>query len=108
VEFAADVGEVGRKLLPRAPLAEDRLRIPKKCCIPKNCCSTFFSAEEMQQAFCWGVKAFPCSPPAFLVQRGRTPDGFIEVRVKISACVLAWVSDTRAKSAAPGMSRVFS
>jgi hypothetical protein len=30
VEFAADVGEVGRKLLPRAPLAEDLLRIPKK------------------------------------------------------------------------------
>jgi hypothetical protein len=31
VKFAADVGEVGRKLLPRAPLAEDRLRIPKNC-----------------------------------------------------------------------------
>jgi hypothetical protein len=29
VEFAADVGEVGRKLLPRAPLAEDRLRPPR-------------------------------------------------------------------------------
>jgi hypothetical protein len=33
VKFAADVGEVGRKLLPRAPLAEDRLRIPKNCCL---------------------------------------------------------------------------
>jgi hypothetical protein len=30
VKFASDVGEVGRKLLPRAPLAEDRLRIPKE------------------------------------------------------------------------------
>jgi hypothetical protein len=33
VKFAADVGEVGRKLLPRAPLAEDLLRVAKKCCI---------------------------------------------------------------------------
>jgi hypothetical protein len=36
VKFA-DVGEVGRKLLPRAPLAEDRLRIPKNCCIIMDC-----------------------------------------------------------------------
>jgi hypothetical protein len=37
VEFAANVGEVGRKLLQRAPLAEDRLRVPKKCCIIMDC-----------------------------------------------------------------------
>jgi hypothetical protein len=29
VKFATGVGEVGPKLLPHAPLAEDRLRIPK-------------------------------------------------------------------------------
>jgi hypothetical protein len=41
MKFAADVGEVGRKLLPCAPLAEDRLLIPKNCrtimdCADKN------------------------------------------------------------------------
>jgi hypothetical protein len=37
VKFAADVGEVGRKLLPRAPLAEDGVRIPKNCRIIMDC-----------------------------------------------------------------------
>jgi hypothetical protein len=37
VNFAADVDEVGRKLLPRTPLAEDRLRIPKNRCIIMDC-----------------------------------------------------------------------
>jgi hypothetical protein len=37
VKFAADVGEVGRMLLPRAPLAEDRLRIPKNRRIIMDC-----------------------------------------------------------------------
>jgi hypothetical protein len=37
VKFAADVDEVGRKLLPRASLVEDRLRIPKNSCIIMKC-----------------------------------------------------------------------
>jgi hypothetical protein len=37
VKFAADVGEVGRKLLPRAPHAEDRFRIPKNCRLNMDC-----------------------------------------------------------------------
>jgi hypothetical protein len=37
VKFAADVGEVGRKLLPRAPFAEDRLRIPENRRIIMDC-----------------------------------------------------------------------
>jgi hypothetical protein len=31
VKFVADVVEVDRKLLPRAPLADDRLRVLKNC-----------------------------------------------------------------------------
>jgi hypothetical protein len=37
VKLAADIGEVGRKLLPHAPLTEDRHRIPKSCRIITGC-----------------------------------------------------------------------
>jgi hypothetical protein len=37
IKLAADIGEVGRKLLPRASLAEDRLRIPKNFRIIMDC-----------------------------------------------------------------------
>jgi hypothetical protein len=37
VKLANDIGEVTRKLLPRAPLAEDRLRIPKNYRITIDC-----------------------------------------------------------------------
>jgi hypothetical protein len=54
VEFAADVGEVSRKLLPRAPLAEDRLRIPKKCCTIMDCADKSSQVKLLitNNAFC--------------------------------------------------------
>jgi hypothetical protein len=58
VEFAADVGEVSRKLLPRAPLAEDRLRVPKKCCIIMDCADKNLR-EPLLSLYCRSIISMP-------------------------------------------------
>jgi hypothetical protein len=90
VKLAADVGEVGRKLLPHEPLAEDRLRIPKNCRIIMDCAekkpresllSVLQRRRDATSALqaCEGVPLL--APPVYLVQKIRVPDGCSEVRV---------------------------